>query len=831
MSSFFLSLNSFNAGELSPKMLGRNDVSQYGKGCEKLLNFFVTPYGSVERRPGTYDCGAARYSNKKVRLIRFVVSSTISYICEFGNQYVRFWKDGVLIGGEEDPFELETAYLEGELGDIQFVQSADVMTLVHPAHPVYELRRTEENIFTLTLKEWEYPPMMEPNNRDDLTITATPITPTPEGELDKVTLSVGGGNIFRAGQIGGYFELVHPRQDNTIEKTFDLTTNPDSETEAYSDSLEVKGFWSFSTHGTWTGNISIERSFDGGTTWVPYRTYSSTNDSNTSTSGEEEEDGVLYHLKMEGYEQAGTGTIRACKAKFVNPGFMQTGVVKITEITSTIKADNVVYTRSPGDDPGGLVFAWKNGINIRYTGSEIPTQQVHYCYTDVGLSENATIISVATSSAIAEVHKKLGSTEATAEWSEGAFSTLRGFPRSIAYFEERMMFGGTAFKPQTVWGSKTGDWDNFLLGDKDDNGLEFTLASDTINEIGWMCQHNALVIGTADSEWTLSASSGDAALTPTNFQVKRQSVYGTSKIPALMAGETILFIQRGARKVREFVYSWEKEGYNCPDMTILADHITAGGVVETALMQLPDTILWCLLSNGTLAALTYERDQEVVGWHRHELAAGRILSIAVVPNGSEDVLYLAAQLNGSVRILKMAGRSEDFFVDFGKKTTGSNISSFTLESYLSSEDIQVVADGALEKDYTKSGTTVTLDNAATASVVYGLGYTSELTTMPLEIETQNGQSLLRKKTVGEIRLRYYNSIGGEAKSGASDWQMIQSRDVIVDDLDRAITVKSDVSLLNPLSGYSMVSNVSVRQRDPMPFNLTSIVVTYEVVEI
>ena len=95
MSSYFLSLNSFNSGELSPKMLGRNDVSQYGKGCEKLLNFFVTPYGSVERRPGTYDCGAARYSNKKVRLIRFVVSSTVSYICEFGDEYIRFWKDGV----------------------------------------------------------------------------------------------------------------------------------------------------------------------------------------------------------------------------------------------------------------------------------------------------------------------------------------------------------------------------------------------------------------------------------------------------------------------------------------------------------------------------------------------------------------------------------------------------------------------------------------------------------------------------------------------------------------------------------------------------------------
>lgn len=819
MSSFFLSLNSFNAGELSPRMLGRNDVSQYGKGCEKLLNFFVTPYGSVERRPGTFDCGAAKGSGG-VRLIRFVVSSTISYICEFGNLYVRFWKDGAPVPATGTRLELSSVYTDSELENIQFVQSADIMTLVHPAHPVYELRRIANDVFTLTPKTWEYPPMLDPNNDDNLKISATPLSiyckaddsdvfqtlyRDPERDGTKSFAWVSGSgtvkawtasempaegsptysdsgltakravhvehlnvtltasrSLFQAGHVGAYFELIHPRKETEIYKKFKSNDT--------SESLEVKGFWSFSTHGTWTGNILIERSFDGGTNWIPFRSYTSANDSNVSTSGEEDEDGVLYHLKMEDYSAAQTGTIRQCRARLVNPGFMQTGVVKVTAVAS-------------------------------------------------GTSATATIV------------KKVGSTDETSEWSEGAFSTLRGFPRSIAYFEERMMFGGTAFKPQTVWGSKTGDWDNFLLGDKDDNGLEFTLASDTINEIGWMCQHNALVIGTADSEWTLSASSSDAALTPTNFQVKRQSVYGTSKIPALMAGETILFVQRGERKVREFVYSWEKDGYNCPDMTILADHITASGVVETALMQLPDTILWCLLSNGTLAALTYERDQEVVGWHRHELAAGHILSIAVVPNGSEDVLYLAAQLNESVRILRMAGRSEQFFVDYGKKrTTSSSIPNILLERYLSDEDIQVVADGAIEKAYTKSGTVVTLDNAATASVVYGLGYTSELTTMPLEIETQNGQSLLRKKTVGEIRLRYYNSIGGEAKSGASDWQMIQSRDVIVDDMDRAITLKSDVSLLNPLSGYSMVSNVSVRQRDPMPFNLTSIVVTYDVVE-
>ena len=755
MASLYLSLNSFNAGELSPKMLGRNDVSQYGKGCETLKNFFVTPYGSVERRPGTRDLGAAKLLNSKVRLVHFVYSSTDSYICEFGDHYVRFWKDGSLVMNGEEPFEIWTAYTAEQLKDLKWIQSADVMTLVHPSHPVCELKRISESVFTLTQKEWEYPPMLDPNLDDTLTITPSATAG------DGITLWAS-KDVFTEDNIGGFFELVHIRHENTIQKDFSA--------DGTSDSIEVKGYWTFSTHGTWTGVVTIQRSYDGGMTWKDYLTYSSSNDSNTSTSGTEEDDDVLYRVTMDDYVQSGTGTLRLCRVNLSNPDFETTGVVQITAVTNT-------------------QFATGN------------------------------------------VKRKLGSTEATSEWSEGAFSVRRGFPRAVSYFEERMMFGGTAYRPQTVWGSKTGDWDNYLLGNKDDDGLDFTLSSDTVNEIQWMCQHDALVIGTADSEWTLSASSSDSALTPTNFKVRRQSVYGTSGVPALMAGETVLFVQRGDRKVREFVYSWEKDGYSCPDMTILADHITMGGIVETALMQLPDTILWCLLGNGTLAALTYERDQEVVGWHRHELAEGSIVSIAVIPNGNEDELYLAANLDGVVRILKMESRSSKFYVDYGKTCVNQTVSSSAEGlDHLAGKTVQVVADGALQRSKeVYEGGRIALDEVAEV-VVAGLGYTSELTTMPLELDMQNGQSLLRKKTIGEIRLRYYNSIGGEAKSGDSEWQTIQSRDMIYDNMDAPITLKSEVSLVNPLSGYSAMANVSVRQQEPFPFNLTAVVVTYEVLE-
>jgi len=756
--AIYASLNCFNAGELSPKMIGRSDVSQYGKGCRKLQNFLVTPYGAVERRPGTKFVARSKYSDKAVRLIRFVFSSKISYVCEFGDFYIRFFKNGKpVINSNSEVLEIVSPYNESDLAAIQFVQSADVMTIVHPNHPVMELKRVAVNNFTLTEKEFEYPPVLDPNLDDDHTITPSALT-------GDITLTAS-KDTFTADNEGGFFQLIHTRRSNEISK--DFTGN------GVSESIEVFGFWTFTTHGTWSGNITIQRSFDNGNTWADFRTYSSEKDSNTSSSGEEDARGVLYRLQMKDYAASSTGTLKLCRCLFVNPDFQTTGVVKITAVTDARNA-------------------------------------------------SATVIS------------KLGETAATAEWNEGAWSKRRGFPCTIAYYEERMMFGGNEFKPQTVWGSKTNDWDNFLIGSLDDDGLDFTLASDTVNTICWLCQHDALVIGTMDSEWTLSASDPAAALTPSNFQVKRQSVYGSREIAAQMVGDTVLFVQRGSRKVREFVFQWEKNGYSSPDMTVLADHITYSGIKETALQQLPDSILWCVLNDGSVAALTYERDQQVVGWHKH-ITQGKVISCCVLPDGDVDDVYFAVKRENSICIEAMMPRNFEgienaFFVDCGCRFEGEEefIGVGGLE-HLEGQTVKILADGAVQEDKVVSDGTIMLDVPAKI-VSVGLGFESVLSPMPIEIEMQNGQSVLRQKCVGELRIRMYDSVGGEARCGGDRWQKIISRDVLDDTMDQAISARDDVIVFNVFSGNDYTPILEVRQGDPLPMNINSIVVTYDVAE-
>lgn len=749
----YANLNCFNAGELSPKMLGRNDVSQYSKGCRALRNFLVTPYGAVERRPGTRYVANAKFNTFGIRLIPFVFSSTVAYICEFGANYIRFFRNGEPVTNGNTTVEVVSPYLANEVAALKFVQSADVMTIVHPDHPPMELKRTGENTFTFTEKTYEFPPVLDPNLNDNVRIAASART-------GSVTLTATGGNVFESGNVGGYYELVHTRQANEI--SIDFSAN------GTSGALEVYGYWTFTTHGTWTGNLTIQRSFDNGTTWSDYRTYSSANDANTSTSGTEDERNVLYRLQMENYSQSGTGTLRLCRCLFVNPDFVTTGVVKITAVTDATHA-------------------------------------------------TATVV------------QQLGDTTATHEWNEGAWSARRGFPCSIAYYEERMVFGGTANNPNRVWASKTGDWDNFLTGTKDDDALDFTLASDTVNTILWMCQHDALVIGTIDSEWTLSASDRETALTPSNFRIKRQSVYGTSEAQALIVGDTILFVQRGKRKVREFVYSWEKDGYSCPDMTILADHISSSGIVECALQRIPDTLLWCVLANGELACLTYEREQEVIGWHRH-VTNGFVASIAVIPDGDRDKLYFAVKRGSNYVIEEMCEADDNWYLDSAKRY--SNTTAFSTVSgltHLEGATVAILGDGAVQRGKVVENGTVTLDEPVNTAIV-GLAYESNLSPMPIEIETQNGTTLLRNKIVGELRIRVYDSVGGAARCGDGAWQTIISRDVVADNLDAAITPKTEVVRLVTAGGYESAAMIEVRQLDPLPLNVQSIVATYEVAE-
>lgn len=160
---------SFAGGEVSPEMFGRIDDAKYQTGLAKCLNFITKPQGPAENRPGFQFVRAVKDSTKKVRLIPFTYSTTQTMAIEMGAGYFRFHTLGQTLLSGGVPYEIANPYAEADLFDIHYVQSADVLTLVHPGHAPRELRRLGATNWQLTTIS--FAATLSPPDGDDIRIT------------------------------------------------------------------------------------------------------------------------------------------------------------------------------------------------------------------------------------------------------------------------------------------------------------------------------------------------------------------------------------------------------------------------------------------------------------------------------------------------------------------------------------------------------------------------------------------------------------------------------------------------------------------------------------
>ena len=145
---------SFAGGELVDELFGRLDLGKYQTGLAKCQNFIVTPQGPIKNRPGFAFVRATK-GNARARLIPFTYNSSQTLVIEMGIGYFRFHTQGATVLDSGSPYEVVHTYTEGELFDVHYVQSADVLTLVHPSHPPRELRRLGATNWTLSDIDFE----------------------------------------------------------------------------------------------------------------------------------------------------------------------------------------------------------------------------------------------------------------------------------------------------------------------------------------------------------------------------------------------------------------------------------------------------------------------------------------------------------------------------------------------------------------------------------------------------------------------------------------------------------------------------------------------------
>lgn len=447
-----------------------------------------------------------------------------------------------------------------------------------------------------------------------------------------------------------------------------------------------------------------------------------------------------------------------------------------------------------------------------------------------------------------DIKSNLSASTATADWELGAWSDTTGYPSSVTFFEQRLVFAATTNEPQTMFFSKNGDYLNMAAGTNDDDALIYQIASNQVNSIRYLSATRVLTIGTSGGEYVLTTTN-DGPVTPTNAQIRKYSNYGTALVEPVQVADVTLFLQRAKRKLREFRYAGEinTSGYQAPDMTILAEHITEGGMLDMAYQQEPDSIVWMVRNDGKLIGLTYRREEEVVAWHQHSIGGtftgahegaasktydhGMVESIATLPNeNGEDELYMIVKrtidstTKRYIERMKAFDFGDDtttaFFVDSGLTYSGAATGSLSGLYHLKGESVSSLVNGSTHPDRTVSGGGITLAVNATSAAV-GLNYTSRLQTLRLESGSADGTSQGKPKRIHAVTLRLHETVGVEVGSSTADVDRIPFRSSGTA-MGAAIDLFTGDKEVEFQGGFDEDDQIVVQQSQPLPLTLLAI---------
>lgn len=661
--------SNFGGGEFSPLLYGRVDSDRYPTGLGTCLNYVPTVQGGLMRRQGTYFANEVKTSAKKTRAVRFEFSSQQAYVLEFGDQYIRFYRNEAIIESSPGvPYEVATPFLEADLFELHFNQSADTLFISHAVYGPYVLTRTGHTSWTLNSLKGIGPYL-------PINTTTTTITPSATSGIVTLTASA---NLFAPTDVGRKVRIRHS------------------------------------------------------TTW-------------------------------------GFATITA-----------YTSPAQVTAITTT------------------HVF---------------------------------------------------GATTASAAWRLGAWSDTTGYPAVSVFHEDRLCYAGCPETPQRIDGSEVGNYFNFEPTDPDgtitaSHPVSFTLASSDVNVVRWMTSdEKGLLAGTVAGEWVIRPSSQQEALSPTNITAKQTSRYGSAEVHPVQVGKATIFVQRAGKRLREMYYFYDVDGFRATDLTVLSEHITGSGVVEMAFMKEPQPIVWCVLQDGSLAGMTYERDVDgfKVGWHRHQLggvgdADGNppaVESICVIPNpeGTADQLWMVVRryINGqTVRYMEfmtpffdhLTALEDAFFVDCGRTYTGPSATTLSGLDHLEGESVDVLSNGASLPKETVSGGEITLPSSTTKAHV-GYAFRSRAQLLPFEAGAADGTALGKTRRTHRTGVLVYRTFGMRIGMNFDEMTEITFRKGN-EPMSSAPALKSGVFSETLDADYDTENQIAIEQYKPYPGTILAV---------
>lgn len=443
-------------------------------------------------------------------------------------------------------------------------------------------------------------------------------------------------------------------------------------------------------------------------------------------------------------------------------------------------------------------------------------------------------------------------TEITPPIYRNPFSGANNYPACGAFYQQRLVHARTNNKPQSVMPSVTGDFYNMNISSpiQDNDSFTATMDSSQVNEIKWMISLTALLIGTTGGIWKMSARDSASAMTFKTVSINKEGQHGVSDLKPILIGSTVLYVGAACESIRDLAYSFEADGYNGQDLTLFAKHLFKDyDIVSWTYEEHPNSTVWCIRDDGALLGLTYYKEHEVIGWHRHD-TDGLFKDIETIKNGAgknETYVIVEREINGNTvqyierfmpRLPMTTAHEYDvkdaWFLDCALKYDGTPITEVTAGlEHLEGETIYALVDGSVFKNLlVASGGTSW--GVAGSKVLLGIPYTQELETMELEYQTEEGTVQNKVRDISSVTLRLLNTRG--LKIGPNDYETDESNlsepefrtDEDYGEPTRLFTGDKTVNISPSSDGES---RIYIKNSDPIPINILAMYVSADSGEI
>lgn len=897
---------SFNGGELSPRLEGRVDIDKYASGCRTMDNFIPLVQGGALKRSGTHFVKEVKDSADATVLIPFEFGDTQAYILEFGDQYIRVFKDSgavlvdpsitivniddgsdvnvqatthllntgdevfitgsaqdevnnryfkvtrvnadnVTLDGEDGTGRSTGAggtigevytltltaaaaaipYLKADLDGLSFAQSADVLYIAHQDYPPHKLERTDHDAWTLTKIDFDFIPFAPENLDEDINVYVT------SDAVDDAVTVYANSAIFTSDMADGdgtYIAISEVLQERHWEwapasNMGGTPTTNINRAVLLNGNTGIVGDTCFSG-----GNVYVLRSLVGQTL--------------TGTQAPIHTDGVRSDGAWE-WEYLHSGTGYVLLDTFVSTTEM-TGVVVKTLPQSAATSYAVNGAIPISSSPILISFfnpslrVWREGVGSKVfcfgTEDTISTvmNDAEHNITLTSVVPRTNFTTDTDTSGLVHTSGTGTFLHGTNRWAFGAWSVKRGFPRAVTFFEDRLWWAGSKADPQSIWASRTSEYEDHQRSDVDSSAMLLTLQAEKVNVIEWLAAKDELIGGTLGGEFLIRPGTEGQALTPGNIKSVQSSVYGqkASVLPQKVE-QVLIFVQRAGTKIRELVFDDATQSFTAPDMNVMADHIALAGIKKIAWAQEPDRILWCVLDDGSLIGFTYDRNQQVTAWHNHTIGGTDVSveSIAVIPHedGDRDQVWMVVSrtINGGTKryveyLEPNWQRTSDItdadFSDSGITYDSGPTTSIVALDHLEGETVKVLGDGLVQDDQTVSGGAITITSASTVQI--GLGYNADLETMSIEAGSESGTAQGKTQRITDAVIRMDQT--GKGLFYGPDSSTLDEVQLTAGEL-----FDGDTDILPWPGGYEKRARIFIRHNTPLPCTITALMPVLE----